>query len=72
MALFCSCTWLGYGILINDLAVIVPNGLGVLFSIINLFTVFIFRNSTKEDIASVAECSYTSINKKTKEGLIDN
>lgn len=47
LGFFCSLTWLGFGIYINDISVIIPNGLGLLFSIINVGTYLFFYKKTK-------------------------
>jgi hypothetical protein len=47
LGFICSIDWFVYGILLNDLAVIIPNGIGVLFSMINLIFYVIFRKNNQ-------------------------
>ena len=62
IGLVCSFVWLGYGILIADPAVIVPNGLGVVFSLINLITVAIFRKKDGEtEVLEKIDLKYSSM-----------
>jgi hypothetical protein len=55
----CSAVWFGYGLLLSDPAIIVPNGLGVLFSLVNLITIFILRNVPK--VNEIIDTDYNAI-----------
>jgi len=46
MGLLCSCSWFTFGMYKSDIPVIVPNGLGIVFSIINLSCwIFYYRKA---------------------------
>ena len=60
IGLVCSAVWFGYGLMLSDPAIIVPNGLGVLFSFINMITIVIYRNKDVDDIQKL-DNSYKSI-----------
>ena len=49
LALICGADWFAYGLLVEDAAIMIPNGLGVIFSIINLTVYFIFRKKIKDE-----------------------
>ena len=36
--------WLSYGIFVNDIAIIIPNGLGVFFNLVNIFTLVLLKD----------------------------
>ena len=44
MGLLCSSCWLIFGIYGKDINIVIPNGLGVIFSIIQVITWVIFYN----------------------------
>jgi hypothetical protein len=46
----CSANWFSFGLVVNDIAIMIPNGLGVVFNLINILTL-IFLPKSEIDIA---------------------
>lgn len=49
LAFLCSLDWFAYGLLLNDPAIFIPNGLGIILSIINLTFYVVYRKKNKEN-----------------------
>ena len=49
MGLLCSCAWFTFGVYKQDFPVIIPNGLGILFSIINITCWIIYYQKAKNN-----------------------
>ena len=47
IAFFCSTTWLTYGLLNFDINVVVPNVLGVIFTVFQIVVYFYYKNKDK-------------------------
>jgi len=69
MCLIASLDWFFYGFLVLDPAIMVPNGLGVLFSIINLSIYIAFRNKKikiDEEKETTEKCQEEKLEKEEK------
>ena len=50
----CSAIWFSYGVFVNDIAIMIPNGLGIIFNVVNILTL-IFLPAPKQDYTKVTE-----------------
>ena len=48
MATLCSIIWCIFGILLADPAIIIPNGIGIVFSLVNIITLIILPKNKPE------------------------
>ena len=48
---FCSVTWFGYGIVVRDITIVIPNGLGVLLSVLQFLLYCRFCRSRQSQFA---------------------